>query len=150
MVYTSHRRSTIVSLETYPYVHGVSIKEFVRKILPIFIFTTVFFISLAESLQSPGEFEKELELLTSLTVKEANLNPLLNNAISNQSTCQCRKKMNRVKTRSVSQSSSPDRILWELIRAFHELLWQLFDNFLHFEQGAAFLHSEQFLVFYQF
>lgn len=41
-----------------------------------------------DSSQSPGEFEKELELLTSLTVKEANHNPLLNNAMSNQGTCQ--------------------------------------------------------------
>lgn len=39
---------------------------------------------ITDSSQSPGEFEKELELLTSLTVKEANHNPLLNNAMSNQ------------------------------------------------------------------
>lgn len=50
-----------------------------------------FFISL-DSSQSAGEFEKELELLTSLTVKEANHNPLLNNAMNNQGTCHCRKK----------------------------------------------------------
>lgn len=61
-----------------------------------------FFISL-DSSQSAGEFEKELELLTSLTVKEANHNPLLNNAMNNQGTCHCRKK-NNAKTRSVSHS----------------------------------------------
>ena len=56
-------------------------------LLPWYIFTSL------DSSQSPGEFEKELELLTSLTVKEANHNPLLNNAMTNQGTCQfCKNK----------------------------------------------------------
>lgn len=46
----------------------------------------VFFFTPLDSSQSPGEFEKELELLTSLTVKEANHKPFLNNAMNNQGT----------------------------------------------------------------
>ena len=46
------------------------------------------FFNSIDSSQSPGEFEKEREMLSSLTVKEANHNPLLNNAMNNQGTCQ--------------------------------------------------------------